>query len=130
MSFKKVRNTYYNIKKRCNNIENPNYWWKWIQCKWTSSEDFVKDMLPSYKDWLTIDRIDSNWNYCKENCKWATWNEQSRNKKNNTNLTFHWITMCLTDWAKKLNINRSTLMMRIQYYWWSIEKALTYKINI
>jgi hypothetical protein len=29
----------------------------------------------------TIDRIDSDGNYCKENCRWATCKEQTDNRK-------------------------------------------------
>ena len=49
-------------------------------------ENFYKDMgkRPQGK---SLDRIDNNGNYCKENCKWSTAKEQSNNRrKRRTNL--------------------------------------------
>jgi hypothetical protein len=31
----------------------------------------------------SIDRIDNNKGYCKDNCRWATCKEQNNNKRNN-----------------------------------------------
>lgn len=48
---------------------------------------FINDMFPSFVEGLTIDRIDSNKGYSKDNCRWATKSEQSINRrlpKNNT----------------------------------------------
>ena len=52
---------------------------------------FKDDMYESYlvhldKYWekdTTIDRINPFWDYCKENCRWATIKEQANNKKRN-----------------------------------------------
>ena len=87
-------------------------------------------MTNGYKDGLTIDRIDSDKNYCPENCKWATYKEQNSHLKYSEKIAikpciieYNGIKMNLTEWANKLNINPKTLHARHKRGW-TIERML------
>jgi len=88
----KFYNTYFRMKSRCENKNNPkykHYGARGIQCSWVSFDQFKEDMYESFLRHekihggrqTTIDRIDVNRDYCKENCRWATIAEQNRNKR-------------------------------------------------
>jgi hypothetical protein len=62
----------------------------------------------------SIDRIDNEGNYCKENCRWATKLEQNNNKRNNKCITFLGSTKTITNWCKDLQISRSTYYRNIK----------------
>lgn len=127
---------YRSLKERCCNKNHQRYkyyWEKGIVCEWENFEDFMDDMYESYlchveKFWkkqTTIERIDVNWNYCKENCRWATIKEQANNKTNNTFYEYNWERMTLQQWAVKTWIKRETISRRVVHHKRSIKKALT-----
>lgn len=49
--------------------------------KWETFEGFWEDMSEGYSDELTLDRIDVNGNYCKENCRWVSMSIQNHNQR-------------------------------------------------
>lgn len=83
---------FYGLRNRCNNPKSntaKDYHDKGIKCLWKSFEEFKRDMYKSYlkhctefgEKQTTIDRLDSSKNYCKENCRWATYKEQAKEKR-------------------------------------------------
>lgn len=58
----------------------------------------------------TLDRIDTNGNYEKSNCRWATQKEQCRNRRSNTWIEYNGITMTKTEWANELGVNKNNLL--------------------
>lgn len=123
-SSSRIYKIYSSIKQRCSNKNNQaynNYWWRYIICEWKTFEEFYRDMAEWYIDWnsLELDRIDNNWNYCKENCRWTTHTINNRNKRNN--VFYQW--KCISEWCEELWLNRSTVFVRI-FRWKSIKDAL------
>jgi hypothetical protein len=47
--------------------------------RWGSFENFLADMGPRPTG-LTLERKNNDQGYSPDNCKWATWSEQNRNK--------------------------------------------------
>lgn len=96
-----------------------------ISDDWMKFDNFARDMRPTYKKGLSIDRIDNNKGYCKENCRWATNIEQNNNRRNVHLLAYKGKKMNLTQWAKELNISYYALMHRYYDLEWSVDKLLS-----
>lgn len=96
-----------------------------ICARWKNSfENFFADMGPRPSLKHSLDRFpDRDGDYRPGNCRWATPTEQARNRDSNHPLTFQGTTMCLTAWARKRNMNQTTLSQRI-LAGWPIRKAL------
>lgn len=125
---------YFDARDRCKNTKNSKYkyyGWKWIKFEWSSFEEFMNDMYESYlvhvkEYWeknTTIDRIDSNGNYCKENCRWATLKEQALNRSNM--YEYNWKKISLADLAMELWTTYRCVSKRAEH-WMSIEDIVKY----
>lgn len=102
------------------------YWGRWITVEWVDFYSFESDMLSTYSEGLTIERIDVNGNYCKENCTWIKKSEQPKNRRSNNYISYDWETHTLSEWSRIKWINRTTLDQRINAYRWKIQKAFNY----
>lgn len=83
-------------------------------------------MNNGYSDYLSIDRIDPNGNYCPENCKWSTAKEQANNTRSTVFLTYNGKTKPASEWSKITGISRNTITRR-KRSGWTDEECLTIK---
>ena len=51
--------------------------------RWHDFKVFVDDMLPTYREGLTLDRSNNLVGYSKQNCQWITHKEQCNNRRSN-----------------------------------------------
>lgn len=119
-----------NMLQRCENLQNPsykNYGGRGIQvCKeWHDVSAFYKWAVANgYRPDLTIDRIDNNGNYEPSNCRWATYKEQSNNKRNNHFLEFNGENHTISEWSEIIGVPREVIDARLGRGWGD-ERALT-----
>ena len=117
---------YQGIKQRCNNKKDHAYHLYGgrgitICDRWKNFINFKEDMYESYLDHCkefgekqtTIDRVDVNGNYCKDNCRWATYKEQANNKTTNHIICVNGENMTVTQVSEKYGINYQTILHRL-----------------
>jgi len=123
------------IIQRCTNPKNQafkNYGGRGITvCKeWKNNfATFFSNMghRPSSKH--TIERINNNYGYSQNNCKWATRQEQGNNSRHNNNLTLYEWTLSLSNWARFVGLKRATLSNRIHKSGWPPAKAIFTRVR-
>lgn len=114
---------------RCNNKHEKsyvNYGARGISVcdDWRQFVQFFRDMGPSYRTGLSIDRIDNNGNYEPSNCRWADAFTQARNTRVTRIVTHAGRTQALRAWADELGMRSHTLWTRLYVYNWPIERAM------
>lgn len=82
--------------------------------EWKDYLTFKKWALENgYSDTLTLDRIDNDKGYYPGNCRWADEETQNNNKQQSRKLEYKGEIKSVEQWAKEYNINRSTLVNRL-----------------
>jgi hypothetical protein len=116
------------IMQRCTN-KNSTQWRHYggrgisVCERWKTFSNFLADMgMPGPNQ--EIDRIDNDGDYYKENCRWVSHLENSRNRRTSKRITFKGETKTLQEWADIHGIQYKTLHARIFRYKLPLEEAL------
>ena len=123
--------TWMRMRNRCTNKKSDNYAYyggKGIKVceRWNDFFAFLEDMGPRPTSSHSIDRIDSNGNYEPGNCRWATIEEQNRNRCSNLFFTLNGVTRQTHEWSAITGLSMKVIYLR-RGKGWSDEKILTTK---
>lgn len=117
------------MKERCGNPSTKHfesYGGRGIKVceEWMDFNKFIEDMGGRPSKIHSIERIDNNKGYSKENCKWATKTEQMNNRRNCRRVVFNSEELTISQLSKKTGIARNTLNRRIVLKGMSPEMAV------
>lgn len=107
----------------------------YVSSDWNNFLNFKRDMFVSYEKHVhkygikntTLDRINVHDGYTKENCRWATTEEQAFNKKNTHFVNYNGKNVPLKLLCKDLGVMYGTVYSRMHKFGMTIEQALTKK---
>lgn len=109
------------MRARCENPRDKffhNYGGRGIRVSpsWASFENFARDMGPCPLG-MTLERVNTNGDYEKENCVWADWTAQSTNKRVSRRWTINGVEYrSSTEAAAALGVDKSTINRRANGY--------------
>lgn len=132
MSGKTEYNIWLSMRARCNNPKAINYHLYGAKgiavcARWENSfDDFYADMGPRPSKRHSVDRIDGAKGYQPDNCRWATLEEQARNKSTTHKIEWDGSVYTLKELIAKLDLSEQTVYGRIRAGA-SIHQALTMK---
>ena len=122
------------IRYRCHNPNSEDYYLYGAKgiavCeRWRNSFlAFYEDMGQRPPDKNSIDRIDGTLGYSPGNCRWATAEEQSRNRKVVRFITHAGYARTIPEWSRIIGIAYTTLRKRLNSGW-SVERTLTTPVS-
>jgi hypothetical protein len=91
---------------------------------WKIFTNFYRDMGDPPSLSHSLDRIDNEKGYSKDNCRWATAKEQARNTRTNVVVLYEGRKICLTEAAEIAGQQYKKTHLRLSRYGWSLSKAL------
>ena len=122
--------TYSSMKGRCLNKNNPaykDYGGRGIKIcsEWLNNKETFFDWCEqTYMPGCSIDRIDNSGDYCPENCRWATAEEQANNRRSTIRYSTSKGNGSQAELSRVWGINEKLVIERI-HRGWSPEKAFS-----
>lgn len=122
-SNKRVKVIFKGMINRCYSQNAKDYYWyggKGIKIcdEWMNNPKLFEDwaIANGYNDELTIDRIDENKDYCPENCRWITLENNVKYKSTTSWIRVDDETHTGREWSEVLGLSVNTINMYIRKY--------------
>lgn len=119
-----LKRLYHNMKSRCLNPTNTHFRYyggrgiricpEWLG---DSAEFYQWATENGFRPGLSIERNDTNADYCPENCRFIPLSEQSRNTRRNVFLTHQGRRLTMAEWARELGVRPQTIQRRVSMGW-------------
>lgn len=93
-----------------------------VDSKWKDYTVFLADMGKAPIN-HSLDRINNDKGYSKENCRWADFKTQSLNRRTNHKIEIDGTVLTLSEWLRRLSLSKNTYFKRI-YSGKSVREAL------
>ncbi len=121
-------NSWAAMMSRCRNSRSPEFRYYGgrgitICERWLDFKNFLSDMGQRPAK-TTLDRIKVNLNYEPSNCRWATKETQSNNRRCNVLIEYLGKIQSVAQWSRQTGLKRITILGRIARGW-SVERTLT-----
>lgn len=109
--------TWQSMLLRCDNPRTngyANYGGRGIKVcpEWRDFAAFLSDM-GERPEGMTLDRIETDGDYCLENCRWADAPAQYANKRGTRTVTHDGRTLTVAEWARVTGMHRNTILRRL-----------------
>ncbi len=93
-----------------------------VAAEWHNYKQFEKDMSPRPPG-LTLERLNNNLGYCKQNCAWVSRKDQQDNRSTSIRFQYQGRLVTLRELSALCGVPYETLRSRLALYKWSIEDA-------
>lgn len=116
------------MRDRCKNPNNSHFGYYGgrgisVSKEWDSFKTFITD-LGRRPEGHSLDRIDSNGDYSKENCRWATKVQQANNTRDNRKVELNGKTYGIRELSEKTGVSQKLLAKRLFERGWDVERAV------
>lgn len=130
----RIYQIWYSMIRRCDNPKAQaykRYGGRGIKVcsRWHNLDTFIADMGIPDEDGLELDRINNNGNYEPSNCRWATPQQQARNRRNNRVVTFNGVAKLLVEWQEQSRLTKAQFSGRFDRGW-PMDKILSTPVQI
>lgn len=111
-----------NMIRRCGNTNHkiyPDYGGRGIVVceRWRDFKNFCDDMGKRPSKQHSLDRINNDGNYCKENCRWATMKTQGNNRRSNVVIEYMGESKTIAEWSDTKGLPYMAIFHRVKRGW-------------